>query len=192
MSPVNGDSFGRLKVTIARLCGDHKESGAATGGGTTSVIDTKKFTDANDNSPRLTGKWLYIWNGASQGTEVRTTAFTASTDTITIPTSTAIDSTSEYLITERFSNTDITTAIRTVISRYGRYALGYIDRSLIAGSPLANGTFYLYPTSLDSLRAGVRAAQVEPSLKTRLSPGAASTRSRLFRMARTPAQAIRI
>ena len=142
MSPVYGLTNWTIKKAIARACGPtvFVGEGTMTSGSATTGVDTVNFTDATDS--RLKGPNVYIGNGAGQGRETRSTAFTPVTDTITIPSGTALDSTSEYLLTRRFTNSDIVFAMRQVLQRKGPYAKSYVDQSLMAGNPLINPTFY--------------------------------------------------
>lgn len=140
MSPVYGQTNFTIKKAIARALNDLVDSGTATSGSATALVDTGRFTDLNTN--RLSGVNVYIGNGAGQSREVRATAFTVATDTIAIPTGTALDSTSEYMLTRRWTQSDILDAMRRVLWAAGPYALRYVDQSLITGSPLNNATFY--------------------------------------------------
>ena len=138
-TPVYGLTFGVIKERILRAVDDLVEAGTATSGSTTAIVDTGRFIDATDT--RLKGVHWYIRNGTGQAQEGRGTAFTPGSDTITIPTQgTAISSTSEYLLSRRFSQSDVLTAMRTALTSLGRHAVSYIDQSLIMGSPLNNAT----------------------------------------------------
>ena len=138
-TPVYGLTFGVIKERILRAVDDLVEAGTATSGSTTAIVDTGRFIDATDT--RLKGVHWYIRNGTGQAQEGRGTAFTPGSDTITIPTQgTAISSTSEYLLSRRFSQSDVLTAMRTALMSLGKYSKDYLDQSLIMGSPLNNAT----------------------------------------------------
>ena len=137
--PVYSRTFFALKKAIWRAANDLEREGTATGGSATSLIDTA-LTDATDS--RLKGVNVYIGNGTAQSRETRGTAFTAGSDTITVPSGTAMASGSEYALSRRFTNTEVTEALRMALAAMGRYSKPWEDQSLIAGSPLVNATFY--------------------------------------------------
>ena len=135
-----GQTFGVIKLEVARASGDLERTGTATGGSTTTIVDTA-LIDATDTA--LKGRNVYAYDGAGQSQEPRSTAFTPGTDTITVPTqTTAFASGTKYIVTRRFTQSDILSAIRRALWGLGRYAKPYVDQSLIAGSPLVNATFY--------------------------------------------------
>ena len=138
--PSYGQTFFTIKKAVARLVDDLIDAGTASAGSATTLDDAVRFTDPTDS--RLNGVQVYIGNGAGQSRETRATAFTPASDRITIPSGTALDSTSEYMLTRRFSQSDILNAIRLTLWRYGKYGLNYNDQSLLAGCPLVNATFY--------------------------------------------------
>lgn len=133
-------TFREIKIEIARVMDDLVGTATATGGTATTIVDTVNFIDATDT--RLKGVWWNIVNGTAQGRRGRATAFTPSSDTLTIPSGTAIDNTSVYLLTRDYSPDDYEEAIRYAVAVYGRYANNWMDQSLIFGSPLLNATFY--------------------------------------------------
>lgn len=140
-TPVYQRTFGAIKVNVWRLAeGNAIRSGTLTGGSGTTMVDTVNFLDATDTD--LKGRYFYVHNGAGQSRSGRTTAFTPSTDTITIPSGTALDNTSEYVLSRQFSHDQVLLAMRNALIGLGRYGKDYIDQSLIGGSPLVNGTFY--------------------------------------------------
>lgn len=139
--PVYPLNFGDIKERVLRSVGDLVGAGTASGGSTTTIDDAVNFIDATDT--RLKGVHWYIRNGAGQSQEGRATAFTPADDRLTIPTqTTGITSTSEYLLSRRFSQSDVLQAIRDSLMALGSYAKDYVDQSLITGSPLVNATFY--------------------------------------------------
>ena len=138
--PVYGRTFGQIKGDTLRAAGDLVRSGTATSGSATTIVDTVNFIDATDTA--LKGVHFNIINGAGQSRAGRATAFTPGTDTLTIPSGTAIDSTSEYLLSYRFSHGDLLSAIRRALWSLGKWAKDWEDQSLILGSPLVNATFY--------------------------------------------------
>ena len=133
-------TWGEIKLAIFRRSGDLERTGTATGGSTTTIVDTA-LIDATDTS--IKGTNVYAYDGAGQSQATRATAFTAASDTITVPTQgTAFASGTKYILSRRFSEPDMREAIRAVLHARGPYAKRYVDQSLIAGSPLVNATFY--------------------------------------------------
>ena len=132
-------TFGEIKLAIFRRVGDLERTGTATGGSTTTLVDTA-LTDSTDTS--LKGVHVYAYDGTGQSRETRATAFTPASDTITVPSGTAFSSGTKYILSRRFAHSDVLDAMRAVIHARGPYAKGYVDQSLIAGSPLVNATFY--------------------------------------------------
>ena len=135
-------SFGAIKLAIWRAVeGEGIRAGTATSGGATTLVSTSEFLDATDND--LVGRFGYIRDGAGQSRSFKGTAFATGTDTLTIaPSGTALDSTSVYVLSRRFSHDLLLEAMRSALSSLGRYSKEWEDQSLIAGSPLVNATFY--------------------------------------------------
>lgn len=75
--------------------------GTATGGTTTTLIDTSAdspFTTADDSN-LFKNQWLYIHTGTHAATERRVTTYTPSSQQLTIPAVTgAVDTTDQYLV----------------------------------------------------------------------------------------------
>lgn len=109
-----------VRVEVAELIQDLVVMGTATSATSTTLVDTNRLLFANDDS--LNGMWVYIHTGTGIGQERRISDFTASSDTIAVlpAWSTTPDSTSQYIVTRRFSASEIDRAIDAGISRYAR------------------------------------------------------------------------
>ena len=94
--PIYNLTFGVIKLAIFRRAGDLVRTGTATGGSTATIVDTA-LIDATDTA--LKGRNVYAYDGAGQSQETRSTAFTAGSDTITVPTQgTAFASGTKYIV----------------------------------------------------------------------------------------------
>lgn len=133
-------TFAACKIGVARAVDDFIADVTASAGSTTTFV-AAALTDATD--ARLKGAKVYCYDGTGQSQETVATAFTAGSDTVTVPTQgTAFASGSKILLTRRFGHADILDAIRRTLYQYGRWGKTYHDQSLIFGSPLVNATFY--------------------------------------------------
>lgn len=89
---VYDNPFNVYRVTFK----DHKD-GTATGGSTTTLIDTNLATSSNDV---WNGALLYIYDGAGKGSVRTVSDYDGATDTLTVvdPFPEAIDTTSKYIL----------------------------------------------------------------------------------------------
>ena len=100
-------------LTLIRAAASHPLMGpdslidsAATGGTTTTCVDTNLITEANDQSPR--GRWLYFWSGSNAGEERYISSVAMGTGTLTFgrALSNAVASGDNYLLFRDFRWSD--------------------------------------------------------------------------------------
>lgn len=142
-NPIYGLQRGELHVELAYAVGDVLAEGTADSGSSSTLVHNQ-LVDADDS--RLKGRPIYIYKGVGNGDIRRILSFTAGSDTIApTPNFTAtIDSTSQYLVTQLWHPNDYIRAIRRAQRMIGGN-LSFkeeVDRSIVIGSPLANGTFW--------------------------------------------------
>ena len=149
-TPLYSLTGGGIGVRLAYAMGDRLEDGTADSGSTSTIVHDQ-WVDADDS--RLKGRWIWVHTGVGVGEIRRVLSFTAGTDTI-VPTpnfAATIGSTSQYLITEQWSPHQYIEAIRRAQRHISRISFKeQIDRSIITGSPLNNGTFYNWTSGTSS------------------------------------------
>ena len=130
-----------LRREIAQRIGDLIVEGTATAGAATTMTDTVNllFTDNTD----LVGAFVFIHTGTGIGQERPVTAFTASSDQVTVPTwTTNPDSTSQYEIHRRHPVAEYNRAIDAALRASRLLQVSAIhDRSLLTQTPLLNPVF---------------------------------------------------
>lgn len=172
-TPVYSDTLGGMAITLAEMMDDRLEDGTADSGSSSTIVDDI-LVDADDS--RLLGRWVLITAGAAAGDERRVSVFTAGSDRITATPnfSATIDTTSKYLVTERRRPTTYLKALQQAQHMIGgtNNFKEVIDRSIILGSPLNNGTFYNWTAGTSSAPdgwtlAGASAAVAQETTQTR-------------------------
>ena len=135
-----------LRQSISRALKDLVVLGTATGGTTTTLIDTTNLIHADTD--QLKGYQLYIYGGTAIGQTRFITAFTPATDTVTFAAGTAPDTTSTYEIHRRFTVAEYNAAIDAAhnAARY-RMLLDKFDESIILNNILSNGLFATWTSS---------------------------------------------
>lgn len=140
--PIESITRPALRRRIAAAMQDDIVHSTATGGTTTTLVDTGKLDLFSDDS--LNGAWVYIHTGTELGTERAITDFTGSTGTITVTEawSAGPDSTSQYEVHRRFTVEQYDAAIDQAIraSRWG-HLHQVRRRSLITDSAIVNPLF---------------------------------------------------
>ncbi len=140
-TPIVSVTAGEIVRDLARMMNDEVAEGTADSGGATTIVDAK-FLDADDS--RLKGPWFLIYKGVGNGRTGFNESFAGTTVTIK-PTGTAITSTSQYLFTRAFHPDQYIRAVVMAQQLIVRTNLKErIDRSIIIGSALINGAFYLW------------------------------------------------
>jgi hypothetical protein len=137
----------QLVAEIAKACGAVLMEGTATGGTTTTLIDTARLLYPTDDMVK--GAWLYIWQGTAIGQDREITAFTASSDTVTFATGTAPDTTSKYILLKPgWTPNEIIDAINAAIRAVSlTFLLPKSDESLVLNTLLSNGHFQTWSSS---------------------------------------------
>jgi len=133
--PVRLAPLRDLRYEILEALGLLVVAGTATGGSSTTLVDTGRLTFPNNDD--LNGFWVYIHDGTGEGQERLITDFVASTDTITVAPAwgTNAASGSEYIVTRFFSAHEVDRAIDATLARYGsRVAVPWEDHSLGANN----------------------------------------------------------
>ena len=149
-TPLFSDTLGDLVVALAQSVDDEIFEGTASGGTTTTFLDNdlKLF----DDDSLLKGAYTLKYAGTGAGEVVGVTTYTASGATLTFkPVATAPDDTTKYLLTRKYHPRDYTRALQRAQQLLARTNLvEQVDRSIILGSSLKNGTFYLWSSGTSS------------------------------------------
>ena len=124
--PIGDLTVKATVLELARMMGDLLVTGTATGGTTTTLIDTNRLLYANDAD--LTG-WVAIYEGAGVGDERPITSFTASSDQMTVTQgfSATINTTSDYIVTRRWQPQQYLDAIAAAVRRAQHLQLFPLD-----------------------------------------------------------------
>lgn len=137
---------------------DRVTSGTASSGSASTLLDVTTGTSGlaryNTNDHRLLlGKNLIIYKGTRAGDFVAISAFNATTVTITPDPNFggAIDSTSQYMITNRWTLTDYLAAFRQAARELRRirppFVTEAVGRETVLGTDILNASFDLYTTA---------------------------------------------
>ena len=120
-----------LRSQVSKEAGDNYGDGTATGGDTTSLIDTNGLHALNVDD--FKGVWAYIHAGLAVGRESWCSGSNAITGDLTLITGTDIDNTSEYELHRRWRFLDWNNAIdRALRTDRLKQLLPMLDRTILA------------------------------------------------------------
>lgn len=151
---IDSLTAGEIIFEVAGLIEDREEEGTLTTGGTTTHVDVNNLAKyAVNDHQLLLGKTFIIYKGTSAGSSQPISAFTASSDQITVPVAiTLTDNTSKYFIAPRFRLQDYLDTLRGAQRelrawRPVPYVKEAVGREIVIGNALINGAFDLYTTA---------------------------------------------
>lgn len=150
-----------LVLLLAERVGDAIAQGTASGGSTTTIVDTNALSGLNKfdttDDAELVGCSAYIWAGTNIGAQRRISALNISTVTATVSVAyaSAIDSTSKYVCIRRWDGAGYLNALYTaqrLLTFEPELAKGIMKetgslRHIQVGNALLNPTFDLYTTT---------------------------------------------